>query len=136
MAEDWNAKIIAEFRANQGRVGGQFAGHELLLLTTVGARSGQERVNPLAFARDGECYVVAASAAGAPSNPAWYHNIRANPEVTVELGTETFRATATPVDAGPERDRLYAAMVALMPGFAEYEQRTDRTIPVVVLSRV
>ncbi|WP_067654263.1 nitroreductase family deazaflavin-dependent oxidoreductase [Nocardia harenae] len=135
MAEDFNTKIIAEFRANQGRVGGPFEGAELLLLTTTGAKSGAQRVSPLALARDGERLVIAASKAGADTNPDWYHNVRANPEVTVELGTETFRAVATPIESGPERDRLYGKLVELMPGFAEYETKTDRVIPVVVLER-
>ncbi|MEV0357512.1 nitroreductase family deazaflavin-dependent oxidoreductase [Nocardia sp. NPDC050697] len=135
MAEDFNAKIIAEFRANQGRVGGPFAGGELLLLTTTGAKSGAPRVSPLALARDGERLVIAASKAGADTNPDWYHNVKANPEVTVELGTETFTAIATPVTGGPERDRLYGKLVERMPGFAEYETKTERVIPVVVLER-
>ncbi|MEU6830397.1 nitroreductase family deazaflavin-dependent oxidoreductase [Nocardia beijingensis] len=134
MAGDWNTQIIEEFRANQGKVGGPFAGRELLLLTSTGAKSGRQRTNPLAFIRDGEDIVVIASKAGAPTNPDWYHNVRAHPEVTIEIGTETFEATATAITDGPERDRLYAAMVEVMPGFAEYQEKTDRVIPVVKLT--
>ncbi|WP_330232663.1 nitroreductase family deazaflavin-dependent oxidoreductase [Nocardia sp. NBC_00508] len=133
MAGDWNTQIIEEFRANQGKVGGPFAGHELLLLTTTGARSGLARTNPLAFIRDGDDIVVIASKAGAPTNPDWLHNVRADPEVTLEIGSETVPATATPLTDGPERDRLFAAMVEVMPGFAEYQEKTDRIIPVVKL---
>ncbi|MBF6074424.1 nitroreductase family deazaflavin-dependent oxidoreductase [Nocardia beijingensis] len=134
MAGDWNTQIIEEFRANQGKVGGPFAGRELLLLTSTGAKSGRPRTNPLAFIRDGEDIVVIASKAGAPTNPDWYHNVRAHPEVTIEIGTETIEATATAITDGPERDRLYAAMVEVMPGFAEYQEKTDRVIPVVKLT--
>ncbi|MER7450505.1 nitroreductase family deazaflavin-dependent oxidoreductase [Nocardia beijingensis] len=134
MAGDWNTQIIEEFRANQGKVGGPFAGRELLLLTSTGAKSGRQRTNPLAFIRDGEDIVVIASKAGAPTNPDWYHNVRAHPEVTIEIGTETIEATATAITDGPERDRLYAAMVEVMPGFAEYQEKTDRVIPVVKLT--
>ncbi|MGK8520236.1 nitroreductase family deazaflavin-dependent oxidoreductase [Nocardia asteroides] len=134
MAGDWNTQIIEEFRANQGKVGGPFAGRELLLLTSTGARSGRRRTTPLAFIRDGDDIVVVASKAGAPTNPDWFHNVSADPEVTLEIGTETLRATATPITEGPERDRLYAAMVEVMPGFAEYQEKTDRVIPVVKLT--
>ncbi|WP_194819644.1 nitroreductase family deazaflavin-dependent oxidoreductase [Nocardia sp. XZ_19_385] len=134
MASDWNTNIIEEFRANSGKVGGPFAGRELLLLTTTGAKSGLPRTNPLAFIRDGGHIVIIASKAGAPTNPDWYYNVRANPEVTVELGTDKFQATATPITEGPERDRLYAAMVEVMPGFADYAEKTGRVIPVVTLT--
>ncbi|WP_454199389.1 nitroreductase family deazaflavin-dependent oxidoreductase [Nocardia sp. Marseille-Q1738] len=134
MAGDWNTRIIEEFRANRGKVGGPFAGRELLLLTTTGARSGLGRTNPLAFIRDGDDIVVIASKAGAPTNPDWFHNVRAHPEVTLEIGTETIKATAIPITDGPERDRLFAAMVEVMPGFAEYQEKTDRIIPVVKLT--
>lgn len=133
MANDWNQSIIAEFRANAGKVGGPFEGKDLLLLTTTGAKSGLPRTNPAAYIRDGDRFVIIASKAGAPENPDWYHNLRANPKVTLEIGTETIEATATPITGGPERDRLYAAMVEVMPGFAEYETKTDRVIPVVAL---
>ncbi len=131
----WNQAIIAEFRANGGQVGGQFEGAPLLLLHTTGARTGQPRVNPLAYTRDGERYVVIASKGGAPTNPDWYYNIVANPRVTVEVGTEQFEAEAT-TPGEPERTRLYDQMAAVMPGFAAYQRQTTRQIPVVVLTRV
>lgn len=134
MANDWNQHIIAEFRANAGRVGGPFEGKDLLLLTTTGARTGLPRTNPTAYIRDGDRLVIIASKGGAPENPDWYHNLLANPKVTLEIGTETIEATATPITGGPERDRLFAAMVAVMPGFAEYETKTNRVIPVVALT--
>lgn len=130
---DFNAKIIEEFRANGGKVGGPFEGGDLLLLHTTGARSGQERVNPLAFAREGHDLVVAASKGGADDNPDWFHNVVAHPEVRVETGERTVPAHAVIHRSGPERDRLFAKLVAVMPGFAGYEQRTTRTIPVVQL---
>ena len=134
--QDFNQSIIDEFRANGGVVGGYFAGRPLLLLHTVGAKSGRARVNPLAYVMDGDRFVVVASKGGSDSNPDWYHNVRANPDVTVELGDETFRARATPVVEEPARSRLYAKMVERMPGFAEYEQKTSRKIPAIVLERV
>ncbi|MEJ2852137.1 MULTISPECIES: nitroreductase family deazaflavin-dependent oxidoreductase [unclassified Saccharothrix] len=133
---EFNQRLIAEFRANGGRVGGRFEGGDLLLLTTVGAKSGQERVSPLAYTRDGDRYVVAASYAGAPQHPAWYFNILATPKVTLEVGEETFEATATVIEDRAERDRLYAGMVAYSPQFAEYQKKTDRVIPIVVFERV
>lgn len=132
---DWNQAIIAEFRANGGKVGGQFAGATLLLLHTMGAKSGQERINPVVYTTDGEQLVVIASKAGAPTNPDWYHNLVANPRVTVEVGTEQFQAQAT-VAAEPERTRLYDQMATAMPGFAEYQRKTTRVIPVIVLTRM
>jgi len=132
---DWNSSTIAEFRANGGKVGGPFAGRTLLLLHTKGAKSGQERVNPVACVRDGDHYVVIASKGGAPTNPDWYYNLVANPVVTVEAGTEKFEARAR-VTAEPERSRLYAEMVKVMPGFGDYERKTTRKIPVVVLERI
>ncbi len=132
--DEWNRKIIEEFHANGGKVGGQFAGGSLLLLTTTGAKSGKRRVNPLAYTTDGDRLVIIASKGGAPSSPDWYYNLVAHPKVTVEVGTETFEVTATVV-AGEERDILYAKQAALMPGFAEYEKKTTRKIPVVVLER-
>ncbi|WP_433263412.1 nitroreductase family deazaflavin-dependent oxidoreductase [Actinosynnema sp. CS-041913] len=133
--QDRNQRIAAEFRANGGKVGGVFEGRDLLLLTTVGAKSGRERLTPVVYTRDGDRLVVAASYGGAPTNPAWFHNLVANPKVTVEVGTEKFEATATVVQDRAERDRLYAGMVAHAPGFADYEKKTDRLIPVVVLER-
>ena len=131
---DHNRAIIDEFRANGGRVGGNFEGAPLLLLHSTGARSGQERVNPMMYLRDGDRFVVFASKAGAPTNPDWYHNLVANPDATVEVGEETFPVHAT-VLIGPERDRLFAKQAQLYPGFKEYESRTTRTIPVVALTR-
>jgi deazaflavin-dependent oxidoreductase (nitroreductase family) len=129
---NWNQKIIEEFRANGGKVGGPFEGAHLVLLTTTGARTGKRHTTPLVTMPDGDRIIVIASAAGAPAHPAWYHNILANPEVTVEDGTRTYQATATPAQ-GQERDRLYARMVEIAPGFAEYQAKTSRVIPVVVL---
>ena len=133
---NFNDGIIAEFRANGGKVGGYFANTPLLLLNTIGAKSGQPRTNPLAYVPDGERYIIIASKAGAPSNPDWYYNVQAQPSVTVELGNEQFQARATVVADGPERDRLYAKMAERNPGFAEYERKTTRKIPAVVLERL
>ncbi len=131
----FNQGIIDRFRANHGEVGGPFAGAPVVLLTTTGARTGQKRVHPLVgLVDDGTLYVFA-SKAGAPTNPDWYHNLVAHPEVEVEFGDERFDAVATPV-SGPERDRLFAAQVAAQPGFADYEKATERVIPVVELRRV
>lgn len=133
---DFNQQIIAEFRANGGKVGGYFVNTPLLLMHTVGAKSGATRVSPLAYVPDGERLIVIASKGGHDSNPSWYYNLLANPQVTVELGEQRFQATATIVDGGAERERLYALMVARNPGFAEYERKTSRQIPAVVLTRV
>ena len=133
--KQFNENLIAEYRATGGKVTGQFAGAPLLLLTTIGARSGQPRTMPLVHSTDGDRLVIIASKGGAPTNPDWYHNLVANPEVTVELGSETFRARAT-VAAGTERERLYDQQAALMPNFAEYQKNTTRQIPVVVLERL
>ncbi|HEX3981965.1 MAG TPA: nitroreductase family deazaflavin-dependent oxidoreductase [Acidimicrobiales bacterium] len=133
-ANDFNTQIIEEFRANDGIVGGPFEGAPLLLLTTTGARSGQPRVAPMMYRKEGERLYVFASKAGAPTSPDWYHNLVAHPEVTVEAGKERFGAHATVVDRA-ERDRVYAAHAAEYPGFAEYEAKTDRVIPVVALDR-
>ena len=131
---DFNAQIIAEFRANDGQVGGPFAGATVLLLTTTGAKSGLERVNPVVARVEGDRIYVFASKGGAPTNPDWFHNLVARPEVTVELGTERFAARAAVVD-GAERDRVYAAQAEAYPNFAEYQESTDRVIPVVLLER-
>jgi deazaflavin-dependent oxidoreductase (nitroreductase family) len=133
--EDWNASIIREFRENEGRVGGMFEGAPLLLLHTTGAKSGIERVNPLMYLPDDDRYVVIASKGGAPTNPDWYHNVIANPVVSIEVGTVTVSARAR-VAEGEERDRLYARQAALRPQFAEYQANTHRVIPVVVLEPV
>jgi deazaflavin-dependent oxidoreductase (nitroreductase family) len=133
--DDWNTKIIEEFRANYGQVGGQFEGAPMVLITTTGARSGKQRINPLVYLRDNGRVVVFASKAGAPTNPDWYHNMVANPRVTVEVGHESYEATAVEV-TGDERERLFAAQIAVMPGFKNYQEATSRVIPVIVLERV
>ncbi|MDQ1533211.1 MAG: hypothetical protein QOF28_972 [Actinomycetota bacterium] len=137
MAEvtDWNRAIIEEFRANGGKVGGQFAGAPLLVLTTTGAKTGKQRTHPLVYLPDGDRLIVFASKGGAPTSPDWYHNLVANPTATVEVGNETFEVKATEL-TGEERDRIYAKQAELMPGFAEYQDKTTRTIPVVALERV
>lgn len=132
---NWNENVINEFRTNAGKVGGPFEGKSLLLLHTKGAKSGQERINPVACIRDGEHYVIIASKGGAPDNPDWYRNIVAHPTVTVEFGTELFQAHAE-IAPEPERTRLYARMVEHMPGFADYEKKTTRVIPVIILTRI
>jgi deazaflavin-dependent oxidoreductase (nitroreductase family) len=130
---DWNQKIIEEFRANEGRVGGPFENVPLLLLHHLGARTGTERVAPLAYRRDGDDYVVFGSKGGAPDHPAWFHNLLAHPDVRIEVGTETVDVTAR-VAAGDERERLWSVQKAEFPGFAAYEAKTTREIPVIVLS--
>jgi len=132
--DNFNAGIVEDFRANGGKVSGRFAGRPLLLLTTTGARTGLPRVVPLVYTRDGEDLVIIASKGGAPTNPDWYHNLVANPEVTVEVGAERYQARAR-VTEGEEHDRLYDAMAAQMPFFAEYQRNTERRIPLVVLER-
>jgi deazaflavin-dependent oxidoreductase (nitroreductase family) len=131
-----NRKVIDEFHANEGKVGGFFEGSNIVLLHATGAKTGEERVKPLMFLDKGDTMVVFASKGGAPEHPDWYHNLRANPEVTLEVGTDTFPAKASVVE-GEERDRLYAEMVADRPQFAEYEEKTAgiRTIPAIVLER-
>ena len=131
---DFNRQIIEEFRANGGETTGPFKGRPLLLLTTTGAKSGEKHTTPLVYSKDGDRVVVIASMGGAPKNPLWFVNLRANPDVTLEIGAEKFEATAS-VAESPERERLYAAQAAAMPAFAEYEQKTTRQIPVVVLTR-
>jgi deazaflavin-dependent oxidoreductase (nitroreductase family) len=133
--EDWNKRVIEEFRANDGAVGGQFAGLPLLLLHHRGARTGTERINPLAYRRDGGSLVIFGSKAGAPTNPDWYHNLLANPRTTVEVGTDTVEVAAR-VAEGDERERLWSAQKQEIPGFADYETKTTRVIPVVVLDPV
>jgi deazaflavin-dependent oxidoreductase (nitroreductase family) len=132
---DFNNQVVEEFRTNEGKVSGYFEGKNVLLLTTIGAKSGQERLSPLVYTSDGDKLVVAASMGGAPKNPAWFHNLVANPKVTIEVGTEKFEATATVIEDRAERDRLYAGMVAHAEGFAEYETKTTRLIPIVVFER-
>lgn len=134
MPNAFNQQVIEEFRANGGRVGGMFEGSPLVLLTTTGARSGRPVTSPVMYLSDGERYVVIASNGGADNHPAWYHNLRANPVATAEVGAETFEVKAEFVE-GEERDALYARMVEQAAGFAEYEARTTRRIPVVALYR-
>jgi deazaflavin-dependent oxidoreductase (nitroreductase family) len=135
MAEpnEFNKKIIDEFRANGGKVGA-FAGAPMVLLTTTGARSGESSITPLVCLPDGDRILVFASKAGAPKHPGWYHNLLKNSTVTVEWGTEKFQATATDIK-GEEHDRLYARQAAAFPNFAQYQQNTTRVIPVVALDR-
>jgi deazaflavin-dependent oxidoreductase (nitroreductase family) len=133
---DFNRTLIEEFRANDGTVTGVFAGAPMVLVTHTGAKTGQQRTTPLVHTRDGDRVVIIASMGGAPTNPAWFHNIKAHPRVTVELPTESFEADAEILTEGPERDRLYAQQAALMPNFTEYQQKTDRVIPVLALTRV
>jgi deazaflavin-dependent oxidoreductase (nitroreductase family) len=132
---DWNKKIIEEFRANGGKVGGGFEGKPLLLLHTKGAKSGEERVNPVAYTKDEDKLVVIASKGGAPTNPDWYYNIVANPLVTVEVGTEKLQAQAT-LATEPDRSRLYDQMAEVMPGFNDYKLKTTRDIPVIILTPI
>ncbi len=132
---DWNQGIIEEFRSAGGEVGGQFAGAPLLLLTTTGAKTGEKRTIPVMYLADGDRLVVFASKAGAPTNPDWYHNLLAHPRATVEVGTETFEVEAEVADR-EERDRLYAIQASRYPGFAEYQEKTTRVIPAVLLRRL
>lgn len=134
-ASDWNGKIIEEFRANGGQVGGQFAGAPLLLLHTTGAKTGQERVSPMMYRKVGDSYAVFASKAGAPTNPDWYHNLRAYPRVRAEIGAGTVELAAR-VAEGEERERIWSAQKQDYPGFADYETKTTRQIPVVILEPV
>jgi deazaflavin-dependent oxidoreductase (nitroreductase family) len=131
-ANDFNGKIIEEFRAQGGKVGGGFEGAPMLLLTTTGAKTGAPRVHPMMYLEEGGRRYVFASKAGAPTNPDWYYNLVAHPEVSVEIGTDTLAMRATPVE-GSERDRIYAEQARQYPGFAEYEAKTDRVIPVIAL---
>jgi deazaflavin-dependent oxidoreductase (nitroreductase family) len=129
---DWNTKIISEFRANAGKLGGPFEGAPVLLLHTTGAKTGQERVHPMMYRQVGANYAVFASKAGAPTNPDWYHNLVANPAVRAEIGTQLLDLTAR-VAGSSERETIWTAQKADYPGFAEYEQKTSRQIPVVIL---
>ena len=132
---DFNQKIIDEFRTHEGKVGGPFEGAPILLLHHKGAKSGRERVNPLAYQADGDRFAVFGSKGGAPTNPDWYHNLRANPRARVEVGTETFDVDAR-VAEGEERDRIFNEQKRRIPPFADYEKKTPRQIPVVILERV
>ena len=131
---DWNANVIEEFRDNHGKVGGMFEGAPLLLLSTTGAKSGATRVNPLMDLPDGKRVAIFASKGGAPSHPDWFHNAKANPKVSVEIGDETYEGIAAEV-IGDERDDLYARQSAAYPQFAEYQADNPRLIPVVVIER-
>ncbi|HEY1741487.1 MAG TPA: nitroreductase family deazaflavin-dependent oxidoreductase [Acidimicrobiia bacterium] len=135
MPEDFNTQIINEFRANDGKVGGNFEGAPLLLLHSTGAKSGVERIAPVMYQEvDGE-YAIFASKAGAPTNPDWYHNLRANPSAEIEIGAETMPVTAR-VAGDDERDKIWETQKQRYPGFADYEAKTTRTIPVVILEPV
>ena len=132
---DFNKQVIEEFRANGGKVGGMFAGAPMMLLTTTGAKSGQPRIAPLVHTRDEKNnLVIIASKGGAPAHPDWYHNVVANPDVTVEVGSEKYPARAR-ITSGDERARLFRAQADLMPNFDEYQKKTTREIPVIVLER-
>jgi deazaflavin-dependent oxidoreductase (nitroreductase family) len=131
---EWNEKIIAEFRANGGKVGGRFAGAPMLLLHSTGAKSGQLRVNPMMYQQVGESFAVFASKGGAPTNPDWYYNLVANPRATIEVGTESFEVNAR-VARGEERERIWNIQKQRYPGFADYEKQVAREIPVVILER-
>ncbi|MBB5874456.1 deazaflavin-dependent oxidoreductase (nitroreductase family) [Allocatelliglobosispora scoriae] len=134
-ANAWNRRIIEEFRANEGRVGGPFEGAPMMLMHHIGVKSGTERVSPLVyFPQEDGRMVVIASDGGAPANPGWYYNLKANPKVTVEVGTETFSAVAEEI-AGEAREALWPALVAERPGFGEYQAKVTRTIPVFALTR-
>ncbi len=133
---DFTKSLIEDFRAHEGKTtNGPFGESDLLLLHTIGARTGVEHVTPVVYSRDGDCLVIVASKGGAPTHPAWYHNLQAHPVVTLEVGAETFKARATIADP-EDRKRLYAAHAAKYPGFLDYEKKTDRVIPVVRLQRV
>ena len=134
MPEDFNSKIIQEFRANGGKVGGPFEGAPLLLLHTIGAKSGQERINPVMYQAIGDGFAVFASKGGAPVNPDWYHNLLANPQVKAEVGAETIELTARVAD-DQTREPIWTAWKQANPGFADYESKTTRQIPVILLDR-
>jgi deazaflavin-dependent oxidoreductase (nitroreductase family) len=133
--DDFNQAVINEFRANQGRVGGQMEGMPVMLLTMTGAKTGRSLVRPLAYTRDRDRIVIVASFDGAPHNPPWYHNLIANPIATVEIGAETFKVRATPA-TGAERERLFNHRAAKMPFFNDIRQKTTRQFPVLVLERI
>jgi deazaflavin-dependent oxidoreductase (nitroreductase family) len=132
MANDWNQTVIDEFRANGGKIAGQFEGVPMLILHSTGAKSGKPRVIPLMYRQEGDDLVIFASKAGAPTHPDWLHNLRAYPEASVEVGTDTKKVVAREAQ-GEERERIWEAHKEQYPGFAEYEAKTDRVIPVVIL---
>lgn len=129
---EWNRRIVEEFRANKGQVGGMWEGRPLLLLTTTGAKSGQRRTHPVMYLREGNLLFIFASKGGAPTHPDWYRNLLAHPEVTVEIGDHTYQAIAKPV-TGTEHDRIYATWAERYPQFREYQEKTTRLIPVIEL---
>jgi deazaflavin-dependent oxidoreductase (nitroreductase family) len=133
--DELNQSVIKEFRANQGKVGGPMEGMPILLLTMTGAKTGRTLTRPLCYSRDGDRIVIIASYGGSPRNPPWYYNLIANPIVTVEVGSEKFRARAAEVH-GAERDRLFEAQAREMPFFGDYQKKTKRRIPVLALTRV
>lgn len=130
---DWNARVIAEFRKNHGKLSGYFGGTPLLLLHTVGRKTGNVRVNPVVYLRDGERYLVFASKGGADTNPDWYYNLKAHPNIQVEVGDETVEVSAEEV-TGSDREMLFARQSKVNPAFAEYQQKTKRIIPVMALT--
>ncbi|HUA35926.1 MAG TPA: nitroreductase family deazaflavin-dependent oxidoreductase [Candidatus Binataceae bacterium] len=133
--QQFNQKVIEEFRANGGNVGGAFKGAPMVLLTVKGAKSGKDYTIPLVYSRDGARYVIIASMAGAPNNPDWFHNVKASPTVTLEIGKEKFQAKVT-ITSGEERERLFNAQAAILPVFNDYKAKTKRQIPVIALDRV
>ena len=133
--QDWNTKIIEEFRANGGKVGGPFEGAPMILIHHVGARTGTHRVTPLVYFPDGDDILIVASKAGAPTHPDWYYNVTKNPRIDVEVGTETFPVEVKELDP-EERARTWPTVVAANPGFGEYQEKTDRVIPLLRLTRV
>lgn len=130
---DWNAHTIAEFRRNHGKVGGNFEGVTLLLISHKGARSGKLRVNPVVYVKDGERYIVFATKRGADTNPDWYHNLKVNPEVQIEVGDEKINVLAEELK-GPERDILWSRLASTNPQFAQYQRQTKRIIPVIAFT--
>jgi deazaflavin-dependent oxidoreductase (nitroreductase family) len=133
--EEFNRKVIEEFRSNAGKVSGRYAGAPMILVTHTGAKTGKTYTTPLVYSKDGDRYVIIASMGGAPNNPSWYHNLKARPEVTAEVGTEKFKAGVTEA-TGAERARLYKELADRMPAFWDHQKKTKRTIPVLVLERV
>jgi deazaflavin-dependent oxidoreductase (nitroreductase family) len=130
---DWNAGVIAEFRKNKGKVGGNFEGAPLLLINHIGARTRKIRINPVMYLKDGHRYIVFASKGGAPTNPDWYHNLKAHPDVKIEVGGETIEVRAEEI-TGPEREKIYKKQASLYPQFAQYQQNTKRIIPIIAFT--
>jgi deazaflavin-dependent oxidoreductase (nitroreductase family) len=132
----WNANVIDEFRSNRGKVGGNFEGKDLLLLHSTGRKTGAEHVNPLAYLRDGDRYAIFGSMGGADTHPQWVRNVEANPDVEIEVGDERIKGRATVLWEGAERDRIYAEQVKRWSQFGDYERKTSRKIPVIVIEPV